>query len=161
MRALYDLQGIARSNDSFLCYADVEEKIKQAMASKLERFIGIRTRSIHKSVSEWAKWEKCGVKSIVEWINAKEKNNREIKDMVKKRQRERLFPTQSTHKTEKEHQRKGQCSVFHNKTNIYEWFYIPREHLVLISEGTFISIPTRGIKHITSLSYKSTLYLEV
>ena len=50
-------------------------------------------------------------------------------------------------KNTEEKERKGQCSMFYNETNIFEYFYIPKERLVLISEGTLISIPIAGINH--------------
>ena len=51
VRALHDLQDIASLSDPFLFYPDVEEKIKQATAAKLEEFIVMKTRPIHNSVS--------------------------------------------------------------------------------------------------------------
>ena len=55
VRALHDLQVIARPSDSFLFYQDIEEKIEQVTAAKLEGFIAMKTRPIHNSVSKWAK----------------------------------------------------------------------------------------------------------
>ena len=69
VRALHDLQDIARKSDAFLFYQNVEEAIEQATAVKLEGFIAIKTRPIHNSEQKWAKRAKSGVKSILGWIN--------------------------------------------------------------------------------------------
>ena len=60
-----------------------------------------------------------------------------------------------------EKERKGQWSIFHNKTNIFEWFNIPIEQLVLTSEETLISIPIAGIKHYAWCSFQLTLHMVV
>ena len=78
VQALNDLQKIARPSDSFLFYQDVEEEIEHAMMVKLEGFIAMKTRPIHKSAKKWADRAKTNVKSIVEWIKIGGKNNREV-----------------------------------------------------------------------------------
>ena len=69
--------------------------------------------------------------------------------------------TQSTQETEKENKRKGQYSLFYKETNISEWFYTPKEQLVLINEGIPISIPLSGIKHSMLRCCKSDLQFSV
>ena len=58
MRALHELQDIARPSYSFLFYPDVKEEIEQATTAKLEGFIAMKTRPIHNSVGKWAKQAK-------------------------------------------------------------------------------------------------------
>ena len=82
--ALHDLQEIARPNDPFLFYQDVEEEIEHTTAAKLEGFITMKTRPIHNSLSKWVERVKSRVKSIVEWIKTRRKNNREIIERVEK-----------------------------------------------------------------------------
>ena len=79
MRALHDLQDIARTSDTLLFYQNVEAEIEQATAAKLEveGLITMKTRLIHNSVSKWAELAKSGIKSIVERIKTGGNNNRE------------------------------------------------------------------------------------
>ena len=70
VRSLHDLQEQPRPIDLFLFYLDVEEEIEHAMAAKLEKFIVMKTRPIHNSVSKWAEQGTSKIKSIVEWIKA-------------------------------------------------------------------------------------------
>ena len=67
------------------------------------------------------------------------------------------LPTQSTQEIKKRNNKKRHYSILHYETNISMWFYIPKEQLVLNSEGTQISISITGVKHNMSLSYKSIL----
>ena len=89
---VHDLQEIARPSDLFLFYQDVEQEIKHATAAKLERFITMKTRPIHNSVSKWAKGAKSNVKSIVEWIKTGGKYNRAILERVEKRHKDHFRP---------------------------------------------------------------------
>ena len=52
VRALHDLQDIARPSDLFIFYPDVEEEIEQTTAAKLEGFIAMKTKPIHNNVSK-------------------------------------------------------------------------------------------------------------
>ena len=64
-------------------------------------------------------------------------------------------------KNTEEKERKRQCSIRHNETHIFKWFYIPKGRLLLISEGTLISISITGIKHYAWCNYQSTLHFEI
>ena len=90
MKALHNLEEIARPSDSFLFYQDVEKEIEQATVVKLEGFTAMKTRLIHDSVKKWAKIAKGGVKLIVRWIKTGGNNNREMIERVEKRQHEHL-----------------------------------------------------------------------
>ena len=61
----------------------------------------------------------------------------------------------------KEKERKVQLSIVHNNTNIFEWFYIPIEQLVLTSDKTLISIPIAKIKYYAWCSFQWTLHFVV
>ena len=161
VRALHDLEEIARPSDSFLFYQDVEQEIEQVTTVvKLEGCITMKTRPIHNSVKKWAKRVRSEVKLIIGWIKTGGKNNREIIERVEKQQRDH-FQHKAHTKTEKENRRKGQYRILHHETNISVWSYIPKEQLVLISEGTLISIPLAGIKHYVSCCCKSDLHFSV
>ena len=73
VRALHDLEEIARPSISFLFYQDVEQEIEQASGVKLEGFIAIKTSPIHNSVKKWAKRAKSEIKLIVGWIKTGER----------------------------------------------------------------------------------------
>ena len=88
VRALHDLEEIARSSYSFLFYQDVKQEIEQTSLVKLEEFIAIKTRPTHNNENKWAERAKSGVKLIVGWIKTGGKNNREIIERVEKRQRD-------------------------------------------------------------------------
>ena len=59
VRALHNLQDIARLSDEFLFYQDTEEEIEQATAVKLEGCIIIKTRPIHNSEKNGPKEQKA------------------------------------------------------------------------------------------------------
>ena len=128
---------IARSSDSFLFYHNVKEEIKHATAAKLEGFITMKTRSIHNSVSKWAERAKSRVKSIVEWIIIGGKNNRAVIERVDKRHRDHFW--HKAHKKPKKKTKGRDSTIYSTMRQTSEWFYIPKEQLVLISEGTPIS----------------------
>ena len=148
VRALHKLEEQARPSDSNLFYQDVEETIERVNAVTLEAFIAMKTKAINNSVREWAKRSTGRVQSIVDWIRVGGKNNKESIDRIEKRLRDYY-----RHEAHKENEIQGQYSIFHNETNSSEWFYIPKERLVLISEGTLLSIPITGIKQCVRCSY--------
>ena len=105
VQALYDLQEIARTSDSFLFYHDVEEEIEHATTAKMEGFIAMKPRPIHNSVSKWAKQAKSKIKSIVEWIKTGRKNNRAVIERVEKRHRDHF--QHKAHKKPKKKRKEG------------------------------------------------------
>ena len=88
---------------------------------------------------------KSGIKPIVGWIKTGGGNNREIIERVEKQKKDHFWH-KAHKKPRKKTKEKGQYSIFHNEANIFTWFYIPKEQLVLSSEGTPLSILLARIK---------------
>ena len=156
VRELHKLEEQSRPSDSILFYQDVDTTIKRVPATTLEVFIAMKTKAINNSVREWAKQSTVRVRSIIDWIRVRGTNSKEAIDKIEKRQRD-FYRHESHKRPRKKKQKKGQYSVFHNATNSSEWIYIPKERLVLIREGTLLSIPITGIKQCLPCSYKSIL----
>ena len=65
-------------------YPDLENEIEYATAAKLDRFIAMKTRPIHNSISKLAIQATNKVKGIVEWIKTRRKNNRAVLEILDK-----------------------------------------------------------------------------
>ena len=90
---------------------------------------------------------------MLEWIKTGRKNNRAVLEILQKKNRDH-FKHKEQNKLWKKTNKRARNNIFHNKTNIFEWIYIPYEQLVLISERTPISIPKMGNKYSMSCCYR-------
>ena len=93
-----------------LFYQGVEKQIEQGTVVKLERFIAIKMRPMHKSVKKLADRAKYCAKSIVGWIRTGEKKKREIIERVEKQQRDH-FKTKQYKKPKKKTRRRDSTST--------------------------------------------------
>mmetsp|Transcript_3892 Transcript_3892/g.4016 ORF Transcript_3892/g.4016 Transcript_3892/m.4016 type:complete len:162 (+) Transcript_3892:2-487(+) len=110
--ALHKLQKQARPSDSFLFYSDVEAEIENATSAKLEAFIAMKTRLIHNSIRKWVKRSTSEVKSIVEWIRIRGKNNKEAIERIEKRLRDHF--RHEAHKKTPKKKTKGRDSTVYS-----------------------------------------------
>ena len=126
VRALHELQDQSQPSDAFLFYQDVEEKIENATAAKLEGFIAMKTKPITNSANKWAEQAACKVKAMVEWMKTRGKNNKEAIERLDRQNRDHF-----RHKAYKKPRKKnkGKDSTVHStlrQTSLsFEWFCIP------------------------------------
>ena len=112
MRALHKLKEILSCpSDSMLFFWDVERKIEQGTAAKLEGFIVMKTISIHTSVKKWDDRAKSGTKSIVGCFRKGIKKNREIIEKAEKKQRD--------HFQHKAHKKPEKKTILRRDSTVY------------------------------------------
>ena len=84
----------------------------------------MKTRPINNSVRKWAERTKSGAKSIVEWLRIGGQNNRAAIERI-----ESKIECISASKRTRSQRRKRKVgtvyNIFHNETNISEWFLFP------------------------------------
>ena len=61
---------------------------EQGTGAKLESFVIMKTRPVHRGVKKWAERVLCDAKSVVGLIKIGRKKNKEILERAKKRQRD-------------------------------------------------------------------------